>query len=84
MQYDSVIIGAGAGGLAAALKLSEGGKRVLVLERQAIPGGFAGSFTRKGFTFESSVHCVDGLCPGSEIRDFLEATGVGNKVDFIA
>ncbi|MEI8349650.1 MAG: FAD-dependent oxidoreductase [Candidatus Omnitrophota bacterium] len=71
-QYDAIVIGAGVGGLSAALELSDQGKRVLVLEHQPLAGGFATTFKRKGFTFEASVHCVDGLCPGSEIRNFLE------------
>lgn len=35
----TIIIGAGMGGLAAALSLASGGEEVLVLERQAAPGG---------------------------------------------
>jgi len=83
MKYDAIIIGAGAAGLTCALKLSAEGKRVLVLERQIIPGGYATTFTRKGFTFESSIHCVDGLEEGGQVRDFLEETGVAQGIEFI-
>ncbi|MDD5155656.1 MAG: NAD(P)/FAD-dependent oxidoreductase [Candidatus Omnitrophica bacterium] len=83
MKYDAVIIGAGTAGLACALRLSAEGRKVLVLERQGLPGGYATTFQRRGFTFESSVHCVDGLEEGSQIRDFLEDTGVAKNIEFI-
>ena len=82
-EYDCIVIGAGAGGLSAALQLSRQGKRALVLERQAVPGGFATTFKRKGFTFEAAMHCVDGLGPGGEIREFLEKDGVFAQVEAI-
>ncbi len=83
MEYDAIIIGAGAGGLVAALKLSCAGKKILVLERQSVPGGVATSFRRQGFVFESALHFVDALAPGEEIREFLDAYGVSEKVNFI-
>jgi len=83
MKYDAVIIGAGMAGLTCALKLSSKRKKVLVLEKQPVPGGFATGFKRKGFNFESAVHCVDGLGKGQEIRDFLEVEGVAPGLEFI-
>jgi len=83
MQYDCIIIGAGVGGLSAGLKLSAQGKKILLLEKQPVPGGFATSFCRKGFTFESAIHCVDELSEGEYVREFLEKHGIGKKVEFI-
>lgn len=83
MVYDTIIIGAGAGGLSCGLKLSESGKKVLILERQLIPGGCATTFTRSGFTFESSMHCVDGLAKDGELRKILEENGIDKKLEFI-
>lgn len=83
MKYDVVIIGAGMSGLVAALKLSLAGKKVLVVEKQPVPGGFAAGFKRKGFYFESALHCVDALSPGGEVRDFLEETGIAKELEFI-
>jgi prolycopene isomerase len=83
MEYDAIIIGAGAAGLTAAVKLSCLGKKVLLLEKQPVPGGFATTFNRKGFTFESALHCVDGLQEGGEVRNFLDKFAVTQKIKFI-
>lgn len=84
MEYDAIVIGAGVGGLVCALKLSCLGKRVLLIEKQPVPGGFATTFSRKGFIFESAVHCVDALTENEEIRDFLEESGITKGVSFIS
>ena len=55
-QPEIIIIGAGLGGLSAALDLARSGVRVLVLERHNLPGGFATSFKRGRFEFEPSLH----------------------------
>ena len=82
-HYDVIVIGAGMGGLTSALKLAACGKKVLVLEKQASPGGVASSFKRRGFLFESVLHYVDGLAPEGEIRAFLDEYGVSPKLDYI-
>ena len=50
-KWDTIIIGAGLGGLTAAAKLVGAGRRVLVLERNPHPGGTAYIYNRKGFFF---------------------------------
>jgi prolycopene isomerase len=82
-EYDCIIIGAGIGGLTSALSLAANGKKVLVLERQPVPGGVATTFKRKGFSFESSLHFVDALAPGEEVREFLDKHGVSEKIEYI-
>lgn len=82
-KFDVIIIGAGVGGLTAALQLAHTGKKVLVLEKQTIPGGFATTFKRRGFIFESAVHCVDAMAEGEDIRNFLDETAVSPKVEYI-
>lgn len=49
----AVIIGAGLGGLAAAIRLGARGYRVTVLDRLAEPGGRATVFRQDGFTFDA-------------------------------
>ncbi len=47
------MVGAGLGGLAAALHLAGAGRRVTVLERAPIPGGRAGRLAVGGYTFDT-------------------------------
>jgi len=54
--YDAVIIGAGNGGLIAAAELSLKGAKILLIEQHNLPGGFASSFVRGRFEFETSLH----------------------------
>lgn len=54
--YDVVIIGAGNGGLVAAARVALKGARILLVEQHNLPGGFASSFVRGRFEFETSLH----------------------------
>ncbi len=83
MDYDAIVIGAGVAGLTSALILSREGKKVLLLDAQAVPGGYATTFRRKDFTFESSVHCVDSLGVDGDVRKFLDDNGISKQVEFI-
>jgi len=83
MEYDAIIIGSGVGGLSAALELASAGRRVLVLEKQPVPGGIATSFKRKGFSFEASLHYVDALGPSGGLRKKLDEFGVSPLIEFI-
>ena len=49
----AVVIGAGLGGLAAAIRLGARGYRVTVLDRLEAPGGRATTFRQDGFTFDA-------------------------------
>ncbi|MFB7719819.1 phytoene desaturase family protein [Nocardia sp. NPDC056100] len=48
-----VIVGAGLGGLAAALHLVAAGRRVTICEAEAIPGGRAGQWKRAGYRIDT-------------------------------
>jgi all-trans-retinol 13,14-reductase len=50
-KWDTIIVGAGLGGLTAAAKLVQAGRRVLLLERNPHPGGTAYVYNRRGFSF---------------------------------
>ncbi|KGF68849.1 phytoene dehydrogenase [Hoeflea sp. BAL378] len=54
----AIVIGAGFGGLAAAVRLGARGYRVTVLERLDQPGGRAGQFRQDGFTFDAGPTIV--------------------------
>jgi phytoene dehydrogenase-like protein len=54
--YNVIVAGAGNGGLVAAATLAQKGVKVLLLEQHNLPGGFASSFVRGRFEFETSLH----------------------------
>src|SRR6266403_3598136 len=57
-RYDAIVIGSGVGGLTVGVCLAKSGKKVLVLERHYVPGGFSHSFKRKNFEWDIGVHYV--------------------------
>lgn len=56
-QFDTIVIGAGIAGLAAALRLQAAGQRVLVIERRSTPGGLCGTLHLDGYEF--ALACND-------------------------
>ncbi|MFK7999733.1 MAG: phytoene desaturase family protein [Polyangiales bacterium] len=62
--FDAVVIGAGFGGLSAALSLAHGGAKVALLERLRYPGGCASTFERGGSRYESGATLFSGFAEG--------------------
>ncbi len=85
-QYDAIVIGAGNGGLGAAVQLLSAGKSCLVCEKHNLPGGFATSFVRGRFEFEASLHEFNGIGtpenPGST-RTLFRELGVDDKIEWV-
>ncbi|MEC8979465.1 MAG: NAD(P)/FAD-dependent oxidoreductase [Candidatus Thermoplasmatota archaeon] len=81
-DWDVVVIGSGAGGLGAAVALSNVGKRVLVLEQHYLPGGWTHTFALDGHKFSPGVHYIGGLHEGGPSRKLLEGLGVGKDIEF--
>lgn len=75
-----VIIGAGLGGLSAALRLAGAGRRVTVVEQSGEPGGRAGVLRQDGYQFDTGPTVLtmpelisDALaCVGERLTDRLE------------
>ena len=72
----TVIVGAGPAGLAAGIRLAEGGHDVTVLERQAGPGGNLRSWTRAGHTIDNCIHWLNGTREGTKLNALWRSLGV--------
>lgn len=75
-MYDVVIIGSGLGGLVCGSLLAREGKKVLILERQAQPGGCMQSYHRDGLSFDTGFHYVGGLAEGQPLHRIFSYLGL--------
>ena len=83
MDYDSIVIGSGAGGLTAAVALARSGQRVLVLEQHYLPGGWCHSFDLEGYQFSPGVHYIGECQPDGQMREVYEGLGVANDLTML-
>ncbi len=81
-DYDTIVIGSGAGGLTTAVALAQAGQKVLVCEQHEVPGGWTHSFTLEGYRFSPGVHYIGGLGPGGHMRTIYEGLGVSQDLIF--
>lgn len=85
-KYDVVVMGAGNGGLSAAVRILQAGKTCLVCERHNLPGGFATSFVRGRFEFEASLHEFNGIGTKEKLGscgELFDEYGVLDKIEWI-
>jgi len=86
-SYDAIVVGSGIGGLTAASLLARAGRNVLVIERHDRVGGYAHSFRRGPYFFDSAVHLIGGCEPsafegGGLIHNLLCELGVRDRCHF--
>ena len=85
-RYDAIVIGAGNGGLSAAVTLANKGHEVLLLERHNVPGGYATSFVRGRYEFEIALHQLSGIGPPGRrgaLYRYFEEIGVADRLEFL-
>ncbi len=78
-KFDVIVIGAGIGGLSAAIFFAKYEKKVLVLEKHYIPGGYLTSFSRKNYQFDSGVFHLTDMGEQETIPMFIRFWG--NKIE---
>jgi phytoene desaturase len=86
-SYDAIVVGSGIGGLTAASLIARAGRSVLVVERHDRVGGYAHSFRRGRYLFDSAVHLIGGCEPssfegGGLIHNLLTELGVRDQCRF--
>lgn len=84
-NYDIIVIGAGCGGLSAAICAAKEGKNVLLLERANTPGGFVNAFVRGRFEFDTSLYQLCGLSKEAglgELRRLFDHLGITDKLQW--
>ena len=81
-DYDVIIIGAGIGGLVCGCYLAKAGLKTLIVEKNAKPGGYCTSFSRKGYHFDACVHALSSLRENGLLNKILTELGVINRLKF--
>jgi phytoene dehydrogenase-like protein len=78
---DVVVVGAGFGGLSAALSLAECGARVVLCESLKYPGGCASTFSRGENRFEAGATLFSGFGEGQPFRAWIDRHAMDVTVD---
>ena len=81
-DFDTVIIGSGAGGLSAAICLARAGQKVAVIEQHYVPGGWCHSFYIDGHRFSPGVHYIGLMDDGQSTSDLYKGLGIANDLVF--
>lgn len=82
-DYDAIVIGSGAGGLSAALKLARSDYSVMLLEAMPSFGGYLNPFRRKGYTFDTGLHYLGELGEEDRFWRLLDELGVVESMQFV-
>lgn len=79
--HDVVVVGAGFGGLGAAVHLAERGADVLLCEALSYPGGCASTFRRGDLSYEAGATLFSGFGPGQLFQRWIERYGLDVEVE---
>src|SRR3954469_13084456 len=73
---DVIVVGGGIAGMATAARLQAQGLSTCVLEAHGQPGGCAGFYRRKGFSFDVGATTLVDFEPGGGGGELLESMGM--------
>ncbi|HQL41026.1 MAG TPA: NAD(P)-binding protein, partial [Candidatus Omnitrophota bacterium] len=79
-RYQVIIIGAGIGGLVSGCLLALAKKKVLIVEKNDVPGGYCTSFKQFGLHFDTCAHSLGDLSKQGKLFAILNKIGVLEKV----
>ncbi len=83
-RWDAIVVGAGAGGTAAAAYLAAAGQRTLLLEQYDVVGGCSHVFRRKGqWEFDVGIHYLGDCGPGGNLPTLLRGLALEDRVEFL-
>jgi all-trans-retinol 13,14-reductase len=80
LNFDTVVIGSGLGGLLCANILALEGQRVCVLEKNEQIGGNLQTFRRDGVVFDTGVHYISALDKGQQLYKIFKYLNVYDRL----
>jgi len=83
MDKSILLIGSGIGGLSCGVKLAQQGIDVTLFEKEPRTGGYATSFSRRGYHFDLALHVVPSGGPGQEFASMVNSLGLADDIKFI-
>jgi len=83
VRCDALVVGAGFGGLGAALAFAERGLATGVLEALVYPGGCASTFERGGHHYESGATLFSGFGTGQWFERLVRHHGLAVELDWL-
>lgn len=81
-RYDAIVIGAGIGGATCGALLARRGLRVLIVDKNSVPGGKAMTLSKRGFSYELWP-IVGGPSLGSQFARVLDELGMADAVEIL-
>ena len=82
-NVDALVIGAGFGGLGAAMELVERGRSVVVCETLDYPGGCASTFRRDGYLFEAGATLFSGFGEDQLFGNWIRKYDLPVEIDWL-
>ncbi len=82
-QFDAIVVGSGAGGLTAALRLAQSGLKTALLEKNAWLGGYSRGFGKDGFYWDHGGHIFLAYRLGAQAREVFQRLQIDQHVEMV-